>query len=631
MSDVDTGPRPKRARRATRPLTTDDAIELAMEAEAAGHPASGPAADLIRTQARLVGWQIASERANFSLKVLTAVVGIVVAVIVATMLISAANYRGLTIQPFSVPPELEARGLDGSAVAARLLDKLSALQNGTISLRAPNSYANSWGDTVEVEIPQTGVSAGELWRFLRSWLGEEVKITGELVRQTDGRLQITARAGGDAPPPVLGDEAELEALLDQVAEAIFQETQPYRYAVYLTRTGRMTDAIAAFENLAATGDETDRKWALAGLSLQLQRIGDFDGAIARAEEALEIDPDFGLARANLAGVLGTVGRIEESYQHELRTAQALRNDADLNPEISAGFILEMEATVLDVEHDHQGAAALLQRAAEFDSRSQWGAGLQVALQHAYLHDVARGRRALGRAPTTEDSEALLSRDSYEAVGCLILEDWPCFTRLMDAVLAPAPAPDRPEAASRQIWLISNAPFIALGRAHSGDLAGAQSLIAETPTDTYLAAEMRGRIFALSGDAEAAERWFARAVALAPSLADGRLAWGRARLARGDHAGAIEQFELAADRAPRWADPLKFWGDALAAQGEHRGAIRRYGQAMERAPRWGALHLALGRSLAASGRTDEARERWRAAAGMDLNPADRAEVRQRLAG
>ena len=53
--------------------------------------------------------------------------------------------------------------------------------------------------------------------------------------------------------------------------------------------------------------------------------------------------------------------------------------------------------------------------------------------------------------------------------------------------------------------------------------------------------------------------------------------------------------------------------------------------MERAPRWGALHLALGRSLAASGRTDEARERWRAAAGMDLNPADRAEVRQRLAG
>ena len=139
---------------------TPDPVELAMEAAADGGAPSEPVRALLENQNRLIGWQIATERAAFALKLLTACVGIVAAVVVATLLISASQYRGLTVQPFSVPPELEARGLNGSAVATRVLDKLTALQAGTVSLRAANSYANSWGDSVEVQIPQTGVSAG---------------------------------------------------------------------------------------------------------------------------------------------------------------------------------------------------------------------------------------------------------------------------------------------------------------------------------------------------------------------------------------------------------------------------------------------------------------------------------------
>ncbi len=592
-----------------------------MEASSTGQAPSAAVQALIENQNRLVGWQVATERAAFALKSLTVVVGVVVAVIVAAVLISASQYRGLTIQPFSVPPELEARGLTGAAVATRVLDKLTALQAGTVSVRAPNSYANSWGDSVEVEIPQMGVSAGELWRFLRSWLGEEVKITGEIVRLSDG-LQITARAGGQAGPPILGTEAELETLLDRTAEAIFAETQPYRHAIYLGRTDRLDEALAAFERLAATGDETDRKWALAGWSLHLQ-ASDPEASVAKAEAALAIDPDFGLARANLAGVLRGLGRDEEVYGHERLVARALRGNPDLNPDLAEGFILEMEGSTLSTEHDHRAAAAKYRAAAAFDGRSERSAALEYAAQLIYLHDFAGGRAIVANMPA-EQRPGLLRL--YDLGVCLQREDWVCFAAGMDELLA---SPAEGSEAIHRRWLVGTAPFLALGRARTGDMAGAEALIAQTPSDTYLAVTTRGQIAAVKADVRTSERWFAEAVRLAPSLADAHQAWGRARLERGDRPGAVEQFALAAGKAPRWADPLKYHGDALAAGGDHHGAIRKYRAAAERAPRWGALHLAWGRALEAQGKRSEAMAKYRAAAGMDLPAADRAEVARRL--
>lgn len=627
---------PKRPRRtATRAPTTPDPVELAMEAAADGGAPSEPVRALLENQNRLIGWQIATERAAFALKLLTACVGIVAAVVVATLLISASQYRGLTVQPFSVPPELEARGLNGSAVATRVLDKLTALQAATVSLRAPNSYANSWGDSVEVQIPQTGVSAGELWKFLRSWLGEEVKITGEVVRVGTG-LQVTTRAGGQAAAPLLGQEAELEALLDRAAEAIFAETQPYRYAIHLSRTDRVAESIAVLEQLSVTGDETDRKWALAAWSLQLQLLGEFEASVAKAEAALAIDPGFGLARANLAGVLGTMGRTEESYRQSRMTADAMRDDTDMNRDISAAFILEMEGSVLDSQHDHTGAAARYEAAASADGRSQRGVVFDRAAQLAALHEFSLGRDLTRHssdqsAATDRLGVALTPLERYEVQACLAAEDWPCLVAAADTVFA-EPDPASPTyAVERQLWRTNQAPLLALAYARVGDMAAADRLIALAPTDLFHGVLGRAEIAAIRGDIQASERGFAHASRLTPSLADAPYLWGRARLARGDRAGAITQLSLAAAKAARWADPLKYWGDALAAGGDHRGAIRKYRDAAERAPRWGGLHLAWGKALEAGGKRAEATERYRAAAAMDLSAAERAEVGARLRG
>ena len=48
------------------------------------------------------------------------------------------------------------------------------------------------------------------------------------------------------------------------------------------------------------------------------------------------------------------------------------------------------------------------------------------------------------------------------------------------------------------------------------------------------------------------------------------------------------------------------------------ALRRYARAAAIAPRWGGLQLAWGRALEAEQRTAEARDKYTAAAGMDLS-------------
>ena len=60
--------------------------------------------------------------------------------------------------------------------------------------------------------------------------------------------------------------------------------------------------------------------------------------------------------------------------------------------------------------------------------------------------------------------------------------------------------------------------------------------------------------------------------------------------------------------------------------EWRDAERDYRSGADRAPRWGALHLGWARALWRIGRQDEAREKLRLAAGMDLSDADRARLR-----
>src|SRR5271154_2840993 len=57
------------------------------------------------------------------LRAATAVVGVAAAGAVGFLVWGAANSDGLRVEPFSVPPDLAARGLTGQVVAARVIDR----------------------------------------------------------------------------------------------------------------------------------------------------------------------------------------------------------------------------------------------------------------------------------------------------------------------------------------------------------------------------------------------------------------------------------------------------------------------------------------------------------------------------
>ncbi len=86
---------------------------------------------------------------------------------IGIMVWSAAHADGLVIESFSVPPDMAQRGLTGQVVAGEILDRLSEIQAATISTRTGKSYASAWGDDIKVEIPDTGISIGDAYRFLR--------------------------------------------------------------------------------------------------------------------------------------------------------------------------------------------------------------------------------------------------------------------------------------------------------------------------------------------------------------------------------------------------------------------------------------------------------------------------------
>ena len=113
------------------------------------------------------------------------VVGLVILLIfvgIASAVWSAAHDNGLVIESFSVPADMNNRGLTGQVVAARLLDRLSHLQAQTVSSRAASSYANDWGKDIKVQIPETGVSIGQLNDYLHEWLCNVTHIHGEVFR-----------------------------------------------------------------------------------------------------------------------------------------------------------------------------------------------------------------------------------------------------------------------------------------------------------------------------------------------------------------------------------------------------------------------------------------------------------------
>ena len=575
----------------------------------------------IHEQLNQIHLDIWEKKLGVLLRLATLVVGVAVAGFLGKAVWDASHDDGLVIDAFSVPPDLAARGLTGEVVATQLLANLSSFQAISTSARDASSFTHNWDNDIKIEIPETGVSIGEFNRFLHEWLGHETHITGAVYRTASG-IAVTARIGGDIAPTMTGNEAELDQLLRQTAEAIYRTAQPYRYAQYVFNGRHFEEGVAAQKTLIANGSPLDRFWAYNGLVTMYASRLDFAQAEKASRAAIALRPGSAHSYFNL-------GRAERVAQHDeaaltaSETALRLKHDPDISAASWATMRPLVECTAAGLKGDYQEAVRSCGQATTLPDVG--GTHTQARLLQlpafAGLHDAAGLRDASADLPPIEKPGEPVARAAYEA--------WNAFTlghpqALMDqrAALenARVPLPYGFYFNARTIR-----PAIANALALSGDFAGAHAEIDKTPVDCSVCLRTRGRIDALQKNWAGADYWFARAAEDAPSTPFPFTDWGQALLARGDTGGAIAKFTIAHQKGPHFADPLEMWGEALMAKNQSHLALAKFSEADKYAPDWGRLHLKWGEALLYAGKPDQGRAEFAHAAALDLTPSEKAEL------
>ena len=594
----------------------------------------------LHEQLKQIHLDVWEKKLGVMLRLATLCVGLAFVGALGLLVWDAAHSKGLIIEPFRVPAALRDRGLDGEVIASEMIDKLTHMTKSESS-RAVQSYANNWGDNIKVEIPETGVSIGELRNFLRDWLGHDIHISGEVYRTADG-IAVTARTGGEEGATFTGKEGDLDALLQKAAEHVYEVTQPYRYANYLDRNynpagaaQRVAKATQVYRRLIAGDDRKEQAWAWNGLAtIQFNFYADNRKSAWYYRKALATDPDFTLGYYALGSRNGPLGQEEETFHNTVEFVR--RGDLgtpELNPRYARAALAQARGRIFSTVGDFAATIPIEREGAErMDDFSVLGRGNFIGVTITAMarnHDPAALRtylKALGW------SELPLGEVAGRFWVAMDSGDW-------RPVLAAEPEMNAPSSANRltarpvssgdyspNLW-----PLFAYAHARTGDMAGAEKLLAPLADDNETAVRMRAMIAELKGEHALADQRFARSETQTPSIPLTDLWWGQALLKRGQPDVAIEKFTRANKLGPKFADPLEAWGEALMAKNQSHLALAKFMEANKYAPNWSRLHLKWGEALAFAGKPDQAKAQFARAAQLDLTPSEKSELKFEMAG
>ncbi len=526
-------------------------------------------------------WGRFSDRMRAALQILTVIVGLAVAVGCGAAISSAARANSVVIDAFTGPPDLAAKGFTGQALASKLLDNLAMLQSKTRSAQTKRGLKDAWSTDIKLEVPETGVSVGELMRDLTAWLGHETHIGGDLVETPEG-LALTVRGQGILPKTFTGPPADIDKLFSQAAEYVYGQDEPYLYASYLQTQGRDAEAIAFIPTVYQTARPSEQPYLLNAWGVGLNNLGHLREGLEKFEQALRLKPDYWIAYNNIMNNQWAIGEEEAVW----RTGKALERAAGGRPgkapevyyQNADQVAWDVQAVRTDIVGDMRANGGL--------GTSITPSGLGLAQADVLLHDFAAADLDVATTPDvdTDPSGVAISHlvRGYEAFE---RDDWPVAASEYEAMAASDANP----------VVANNYPGLNCWLAPAEEMAGHPD-----KADAALAAgghfvdcyRFRGDILDHRGDWLGAQRAYAAAVAIAPDLPSAYYSWGQALARHGDLAGAEAKFAQANRRSPHWADPLKGWGDALAGQGRWREAADKYEQAVKYSPDWAALRAAL---------------------------------------
>ena len=526
-------------------------------------------------------------RLRNGMQLFLALVATAIALGVLTMVYEAAASRQVVVDEFKAPPALAGRGLSGEVVASDVLDTLQKLQDATRSARKLLPSRSAWASDVKIEVPETGVSIGELNRLLHERLGHDVHIGGELVQADGGGLVLTVRGDGAPAATFTGGSGDLEKLAEKAAEYIYGRSQPQAYATYLQSVGRYADSVAFAESAFPRAEDDAARAALANTwASAFAGMNDLTHAVEKWRLAMTLTKPGTRAYwriwGNLIGGISTTEGEEAAWRESQAMLKAVAAaPASRRPEA----ILLGEPAILTWDMPLTIAASLQDAAYNGGAGSQLNpAGPNLADDYAVVHDPAQATRWIA---------ASAPNDPTTRAETLLLNGYAALDR-GDAAAAVAPLEAFYKAWSAdpnlQYSYYDQPCFTALAFGLVGRTAAAEAIFKRIGRWSLCDA-FHGDVLAHAKDVAGAQRVWSEAMSTAPDLPVVPLHRGLYELASGDLPAAERDVAYAAGKAPHWADPLKAWGDVLARQGRWAAALAKYDEALKYAPAWVELRAA----------------------------------------
>jgi tetratricopeptide (TPR) repeat protein len=521
------------------------------------------------------------QRIRIGMQALVAFAATVLGIGLLLMLHDAFTSRSVVVNAFQAPSALASRGQTGDVVAAGVLDALQKLQDATRSVDKGLDARGAWSSDVKIDVPETGISIGEINRLLHERFGHDVHIDGNLVQTDSGGLALTVR-GDDVPAATFqGRAAELDKLTTQAAEYVYGRSQPFRFATYLVDTNRYADALAFIPGAYARVSETERPdlanaWgnAYAGLFKNAQ-------AVDKYRLAMSLKPHFWKAWGNLVGAIVFVEGEEAGYREGLAMQKAAaKSPASDQPRginvanfagMAQDWPLELSTSLEDSLNQGAGVLNTIE-------------GPAIADDYAHLHDPIRAAQYLALS----DPDDSLTKEET-----LLLQAYAALGRNDAAAALPASQTFwKAWLADPNLQYTYNTQSCLVGYAYglSGRMAEAEAAF-QRAGSWALCYALHGDVFEHAGDIAGAERVWAEGLRIGPDLSPVYLHRGISEMNRGDFARAGADLAAASARSPHWADTWKAWGDLLVREHRSQQAVAKYDEALKYAPAWAALREA----------------------------------------
>jgi tetratricopeptide (TPR) repeat protein len=504
----------------------------------------------------------------------------------AIVIYEAVQSRNVVVDPFSVPPSLEQKGLTGRVVAAGLLDVLSKIQVGTRSSAAHPSVISAWYNDVTIEVPEAGISIGQLERVIKTRFGHDQHIEGDLVLADKGGYALTVRGNGILSNTFIDRSGNLDSLLKQAGEYVYGQSQPGLWAWYLGDQGRSAEAIVFSQSMLQSASPVQRPfilnaWGNAIISQAADNANQH--ALDLYREAAQLDSSYLIPLNNIMQTLTNLGREEEVLPvgEQLRQAAGGRpGRADENlyqySDTALWNLQALRGGFIDDMASHGGLGSIM-----FANGPE---GLSVAEIDVLLHDLDAARSRL--LTTQGDDKSAPDRFAASLARGLLaseLGDYAGAAKEMDIMLAAFKDPVVFTASTSTICFALPV-FDAAGQSEKAD-----AVFAAIGSLTFVdCTRFKADILDAHGNWPAAQEWYAKAIKLGPGLPAGYYSLGLAVARHGDLDGAVANFKLANQKGPHWADPLKAWGDVLLKQGKTKAALDKYDAALKFAPNWTQL-------------------------------------------